>query len=255
MSLSQDQAYLYSHYSTTPSDMPGTPTLVLGATGPAGICVLRELLHRGHPTIAFVRSPSKVPRELASNPLLEIIKGELSDTTALSQAVAKSQAIISLLGPNSTSVPDPTIYASFYDVLFGLMRQHRVRCILAMGTISSALPQDTFSFMRALVIVFLRLFAATAYRSTLAIGEKFQTAAGDDLEWTVFRIFSVTGGADEAAWKADRGGRVFAGYVGEPGWNTSLKRGALARWLVDGVEKGVGKWVGKLPLVSSYNSK
>jgi uncharacterized protein YbjT (DUF2867 family) len=46
--------------------------LVLGATGPLGICVARELLHRNHRTIAYVRSPEKIPDELKSNPLLEV---------------------------------------------------------------------------------------------------------------------------------------------------------------------------------------
>jgi putative NADH-flavin reductase len=46
--------------------------LVLGATGPAGVCLLRELLHRQHYSIAYVRNPSKVPADLAANPLLEV---------------------------------------------------------------------------------------------------------------------------------------------------------------------------------------
>jgi putative NADH-flavin reductase len=52
--------------------MAGDKILVLGATGPAGICLIRELLHRKHATIAYVRNPSKVPQDLASSPLLEV---------------------------------------------------------------------------------------------------------------------------------------------------------------------------------------
>jgi len=46
--------------------------LVFGGTGPAGICLLRELLFREHETIAFARNPAKIPEDLASNPLLEV---------------------------------------------------------------------------------------------------------------------------------------------------------------------------------------
>src|SRR3569833_174228 len=46
--------------------------LVFGGTGPTGICLLRELLHRQHPTIAYARNPSKIPQDLALNPLLEV---------------------------------------------------------------------------------------------------------------------------------------------------------------------------------------
>jgi putative NADH-flavin reductase len=52
--------------------MAGDKILVLGATGPAGICLLRELLYREHATIAYVRNPSKIPSELVANPLLEV---------------------------------------------------------------------------------------------------------------------------------------------------------------------------------------
>ena len=46
--------------------------LVLGGTGPAGICLLRELLYRDHPTRVYARNPAKIPEDLASNPLLEV---------------------------------------------------------------------------------------------------------------------------------------------------------------------------------------
>lgn len=52
--------------------MAGDAVLVFGATGPSGLCVLRELLHRNHHTIAYVRNPSKIPADLQSNPLLEV---------------------------------------------------------------------------------------------------------------------------------------------------------------------------------------
>jgi putative NADH-flavin reductase len=52
--------------------MAGDKVLVLGGTGPAGICLLRELLFRKHGTIAYARNPSKIPDDLKSNPLLEV---------------------------------------------------------------------------------------------------------------------------------------------------------------------------------------
>ena len=52
--------------------MAGDKILVLGGTGPAGICVLRELVHRKLPIIVYARSPSKIPPELASNGLVEV---------------------------------------------------------------------------------------------------------------------------------------------------------------------------------------
>jgi putative NADH-flavin reductase len=54
--------------------MTGPKILVLGATGPSGICLLRELLYRNHQTVAYVRNPTKIPADLAANPLLEVCR-------------------------------------------------------------------------------------------------------------------------------------------------------------------------------------
>ncbi|KAF5671460.1 Formyl-coenzyme A transferase [Fusarium circinatum] len=227
--------------------MSGPAILVLGATGPSGICVLRELIHRGQHTITFVRNPAKVPQDLSENPLLEVIKGELSDFHGLSAAVARSSAIISLLGPASLKVPDPTLYASFYAALFPIMSQHKVRRILAMGTVSDTLPQDHFSLLRWAFVAFLRLAGPTAYQTILSITRAFESAH-KDVDWTIFRLFFATGESDADTWRTLREQEdVFAGYIGEPGWTTSIHRAALAKWLVAEALEGTGRWIHGMP--------
>lgn len=46
--------------------------LVLGGSGPAGTCLLRELVYRDHHVIAYVRNPSKIPNDLQENPFIEV---------------------------------------------------------------------------------------------------------------------------------------------------------------------------------------
>ncbi|KAK1471763.1 hypothetical protein CTAM01_16467 [Colletotrichum tamarilloi] len=76
--------------------MTGIKILVLGATGPAGLPLLRELLHRQHGTIAYVRNASKIPAGLASSPLLQRIlaMGTLSITEDSSSFTRLLQAIL-----------------------------------------------------------------------------------------------------------------------------------------------------------------
>jgi putative NADH-flavin reductase len=52
--------------------MAGDKILVFGATGPAGIVLLRELLHRKLPVLAYCRTPSKIPENIFDDPLLEV---------------------------------------------------------------------------------------------------------------------------------------------------------------------------------------
>jgi putative NADH-flavin reductase len=51
--------------------MAGSKILVLGATGPTGINVLRELIHRKQPAVVYARSPSKIPSEISQSPFIE----------------------------------------------------------------------------------------------------------------------------------------------------------------------------------------
>lgn len=52
--------------------MAGDYILVLGATGPSGICLIRELVHRRIKAIAYARTPSKLPEDVADSPFIEV---------------------------------------------------------------------------------------------------------------------------------------------------------------------------------------
>ncbi|KAL4867626.1 hypothetical protein BDV12DRAFT_186556 [Aspergillus spectabilis] len=218
--------------------MVGSKILVLGGTGPTGICLLRELLYRKQDTIVYARNPSKIPEDLASNTLLEVVKGEMDDLDSLSPAITKSRVIISLLGPNIIDrTMSPALFAGIYkSSVFPLMREHGVRRIFAMGTISIFRPEDHWSLARSAMIALVRIVANSAYWNIINIADAFDNHA-DGLDWTVYRIARIPGRDDEESWRKDReDGEAFVGWVNENGWTISQRRGALARWLADGAE-------------------
>ncbi|KAL4932365.1 NAD(P)-dependent oxidoreductase [Aspergillus undulatus] len=231
--------------------MAGSKILVLGGTGPSGICLLRELVFRKHETIVYARNPSKIDENLASNDLIEIIKGEMDDLDSLSAAMAQARLVISLLGPSLTHKIPTTLFADIYKLsVFPLMREHGVRRIFAMGTPSIPRPEDSWTFISCVGVPLLRIFVNYAYQNVRNIGDAFEHHA-EGLDWTVYRISMIPGNHDEDSWRADReDGEVFVGWVGESGWTMSQKRGALARWLVDAAEGGAEEWVEKMPAVS-----
>ncbi|KAH8900732.1 NAD(P)-binding protein [Thozetella sp. PMI_491] len=232
--------------------MSGSKVLVLGGTGPAGICLLRELIYRNHAAVVYARNPNKIPAELASNPLLEIVKGEISDSEALSNCISQCSAVISLLGPNIKDRNiEPTFFADYYtSTLFPAMRKHGVRRLLAMGTLSIMRPEDHFSFFHLIVVVFMRLLASSIYKNMQNLADAFSNKA-QGIDWTVFRLTEIPGESDEASWQKDReDGELFTGWIGEKGWTRSMNRSAVARWLVDALEGGADAWVGKMPAVS-----
>ncbi|KAI0438863.1 NAD(P)-binding protein [Xylaria telfairii] len=239
--------------------MAGPKVLVLGGTGTAGICLLRELAFRQRSTVVYARNISKIPSDLVSNKFLEIIEGEMNDRETLSNAIAKCSTIISLLGPKiNDRIESPTLFANIYKQnIFPLMRKHNIRRILAMGTLSIQRPEDSWTFFQPMVVFFVRLMASSVYNNIINVAATFEHDA-TDLDWTVFRIAQIPGDSDEGSWKNDReedGGEPFVGWIGEKGWTTSVKRAVLTRWLADAADSKADAWVGKMPAISHHGSK
>ncbi|EMT68970.1 hypothetical protein ACKRZS_003834 [Fusarium odoratissimum] len=235
--------------------MSSLTVLVLGGTGPAGICLLRELLHRKHKVVAYARNPQKVPEDLVSDPLLEIVKGDLSDKAALDRAVAKVDIVISFLGPliSDRTTPPNSIPDFYKDSLFPAMRRHGVKRIYAMGTLTIPQKEDAWTILQPAINLMVRLFFSNSYRAITSIGKTFETEA-KDLDWTIFRISGIPGESDKESWLKDReDGKPFVGYVGQKGYTYSFPRGALARWLVDAAESGLLDWVRKAPAVAKLS--
>ncbi|KAH6673919.1 hypothetical protein F5X68DRAFT_246659 [Plectosphaerella plurivora] len=224
--------------------------LVFGGSGPAGLCLLRELAYRNHEVIAYVRNASKIPEDLRTNPLIEVVKGEITDRDALSKSIAQSTVIISLLGPNTIRGVNEATFTDFYKLVLSLMREHHVKRIFAMSTVSCWTPEDAFSLVRLLLVSLVFVVANGAWRTVRGIARTFEEH-GNGVDWTVYRIAGIPGGSDEASWKADReDGLAYEGGVAQEGWSLQQKRGALARWLVDAAEDGKAQWIGKMPAVS-----
>ncbi|KAJ8112350.1 hypothetical protein OPT61_g5258 [Boeremia exigua] len=232
--------------------MASTKILVLGGTGPAGICLLRELLHRNHSVVAYARNPSKIPSDLSQNTRLSIVKGEMTDTKSFSAALKGCSSVISHLGAQITDTHiAPTLYADMYrDTVVPAMREHGVKRILLMGTLTIQRPEDSWTLATPLVLAYMKLFARALYRNILNTASLFEEEA-NDLEWTIFRIAAIPGEADEESWRKGREeGKLYVGPLGAKGWSMSTNRSLLARWLVDAVEGGAEEWVRKMPAVT-----
>jgi hypothetical protein len=159
--------------------------------------------------------------------------------------------IISLLGPNSARQPKNTEYADYYRTIVSFMKEHNVRRIFAMGTISIYQPEDRGSLVRFLLTCLIRILAPGAYHNIIATQKLFEDGqTTSDIEWTVYRLGNLAGSSDEKAWLANRGDEAYAGPLGAAGWTSSMKRATLARWLVDAAESGAPEWIRRMPAVS-----
>lgn len=57
---------------TLAESMAGSKILVFGATGPSGINVLRELIHRKQDAVLYARTPSKIPADITESRYIEV---------------------------------------------------------------------------------------------------------------------------------------------------------------------------------------
>jgi hypothetical protein len=85
--------------------------------------------------------------------------------------------------------PKNTEYADYYRTIVGLMKEHDVRRIYAMGTIYIYQAQDHSSFIRFLGTWIVRIIAPGAYQNIIAIQKFFENEqTANDIEWTVYRV-------------------------------------------------------------------
>jgi nucleoside-diphosphate-sugar epimerase len=179
----------------------------------------------------------------------------------LSTAIAKCTTIVSLLGPSTTDISQAfhpfqvPPFAAYYTTIIELMKEHKVRRIFAMSTISYPDPsgQDRFGIFDSLLVWAIYLAVHSAYTAVTGIAETFRCQGTDSgIDWTVFRLAGIPGGSDEASWRRDRESDwpVVGTYIGSEVWKSWTRRGALARWLADCAVSGAPELVGKMPAVS-----
>ncbi|KAJ5572722.1 hypothetical protein N7450_009706 [Penicillium hetheringtonii] len=211
--------------------------LILGATGPTGILTVQAALERNHIVTIYARTPSKLPSTIFNHPNIKVIRGDLTDTEALSSAIQGQDAIISLLGPAGNVVGTP--FTDAYRLIFPLMKRWEVKRILAMGTASIPDENDGFSIIAFLGILLIRILANSAYRDIVSVGKRLRKT-----DW--IGLFSGWGSWENGEPKSSK-----AGYVGKNGWAMKNQRADVATWLIDEVENDDSEWIRKKPAIWS----
>jgi len=214
--------------------------LVLGATGPAGILLVREAIeaYPNSTIVIYARSPNKVPEDLKALKDIVIVEGQLDDKEAISKALEGIDVVLSALGPLARH-PSGNPLAKGYSYVIAGMHEHGIKRIIVLGTASIVDVNDKPSFKFKLLVKGVSSLAHTAYTDIVAVGETIRSE-GADLEWTIVRVPILTNKDTK---------EVIAGYVGDEETGTILARRAYAAFSVAEIEKR--KWVQKAPLISN----
>lgn len=190
---------------------------VFGSTSRTGLMVIERALAEGHSIVAFARDPEKLDFPDAD---LTTVTGELDDDEAIDQAIAGSDAVISLLGPRGRS-PDQPIAEGTIRIVES-MKRHGVRRLVATATLSARDSRDRGSARFALMGFVSRVISGGAHDLVI---ETVEAVRASDLDWTVLRLPMLTSGEGT--------GRVRAGYLGQKKLGNSLNREDLVEFILD----------------------
>ncbi|KAI9436895.1 NAD(P)-binding protein [Lactarius indigo] len=214
--------------------------VILGGTGPSGICLIEEALAAKHTIVVYARNPQKLPVHLSKHPEITIVKGELQDAAALATALAGGvRAVLSALGPTFGNPAGEPI-AHGYAVVLEAMRRAGVRRLIVLGATSIKDELDKFSLGYSLIGTIVYVGARSAYRDMVAIGEVIRES--EDIDWTIVRVPGLTNNKNR---------EVRAGYVGDgaAGAGYTLARQGFAAFVLQELEKG--EWIKRAPLITS----
>jgi putative NADH-flavin reductase len=158
--------------------------LVFGASGKTGREVVRQALARGHIVTAFVRETSRLPLAHAN---LRLVRGDLSNTAAVTKAIAGQRAVISTLGVGTPLTHDQVVIDGVRTI--AREAQHAsVERLLYMSFIGVRDSRDAAGFL-------LKRLASTLLREEVTDHEMKEAAIIESfVDWTIVRPPKLTNG-------------------------------------------------------------
>src|SRR5215208_5171545 len=172
---------------------------VFGATGRTGRHLIEQALAAGHELTILVRDPSKVKIQHVN---LKILAGNVQNPSQVEQAIAGSEAVLSVLGPTENK-PTYEISNGTDNILSAMAKQGVRRLILSTGA-GVRDPNDVPGPFYHLLNFLVKVFSRYVYEEMVRVVARVRTS---DLDWTVLRVPMLTD---------DPGtGKLRVGYVGK----------------------------------------
>ncbi|TCI34551.1 NAD(P)-dependent oxidoreductase [Exiguobacterium sp. SH4S7] len=186
---------------------------VLGATGRTGHQFIDQAIEHGHHVTAFVREQKK----LIPTPQLEIIEGDVSDSSALTDALKGHDAVISCLG---TDLSDADFLASVTDALVPAMKANDVTRILYLA--SAGIDKEIPGIAGTVVTFMLR----KPLRDHRAAVDLWRNSSFD---YTIVRPMQLTDGPRTSVYRTD--------IDGIPADGKQISRADVAQFMLNTVEE------------------
>jgi uncharacterized protein YbjT (DUF2867 family) len=205
--------------------------LVLGATGPTGLEIVKQSVARGWTTRALVRTPSKMT---VSHPLLEVSAGNVFDPPTLRQQAQGCDAVLCVLGAPAGLLGKgaTTVYSDAARAIVAAVEGARVIFCTSAG-VEHDDPAEVWFYRH----VAKPLFLQRGYDDMAAAETVLCSSTLPRVVVRPGRLVNAPGG---------RKVRVSERYRPEGG--VSVSRADLARFMLDQVQSD--SWLGKTPTLT-----
>jgi putative NADH-flavin reductase len=192
----------------------------LGATGGTGLELVKQALGRGHVVTAFVRSPERLNEFRDS---INIIQGDLLNSTSLQKAIQGQDAVLSGFGPRAPrSERDANLLERFALAL--------TRAMSATGARRVIVESVAFLFKNSIfppAYLLGRLFLPRTVADAAAMERIF---AKTELDWTMVRPPELTDKPYTGKY------RVQEGHL--PRFGLKISRADVADFMINLAENG-----------------
>ena len=209
---------------------------LFGATGAIGAQVTDQLRSRGHSVTAYVRNPAKVPAGWGEG--VNVVVGELSDPTAVDEAVAGANAVISALGPDLSRKATGLPLVDGTKIIVAAMSQHGVRRYISLGTPSVLDAREQPTWQTRLTTFMAKTFLRRAYDELTGISQIVMTSG---LDWTIVRYIAPKDGPAR--------NRVREGFYGTDKLGFTITRADIAAFVAAQIDNN--RYAGRAPAISN----
>lgn len=155
---------------------------IIGSTGFVGKVLLQKAINAGHQ----IKAPARNPESLEGlNNKIEVVKGDLSDISALRKLIGNVDAVISVAGPPMKGKFDVDAHAMLSKNIIMAMKESGVNRIITIAGAAAEIPGQALSWKQKLLRFVLANFVMPQVIAVKDMEVKFISESG--LNWTIVR--------------------------------------------------------------------
>lgn len=206
---------------------------LFGATGKTGNYLIEEGLARGIDLTVFARSSTAF-----EDARVKVIRGDLTDITALRSAISGSDVVLSALGPTSLQHPKDLPITHATEAIISAMKLEGVKRLIVISTGTAVDPADGSDWKISLPAKLIKVAMKSSYQDIIGLARAIRAS---DLDWTMVRVGFLNDRPASA--------HLITGMYGHTKHALGTSRADTVKFMFDQITRA--EFIGQAPGISS----